>query len=295
MSWSKLPAMLILSASLLFVATPSYAGLVIGGWDASRNSTYGIEGNGSAELDSDLAANFPSATITSTGTLTPSYLSTINILVISDDAGNGSATTALSASEQSALVNFVKSGGSAIITVVNDRYPSVINNSYVSPFGLHVTGTLGGNQIADATSTSGPILNGPFGLVSAVDSFYPGFFDSLGSSAISLATLSNNMPLVAEIAPGSLGIGSGGVLLASDSILTDGTFVANDNATLFNNAIAAFSPSLSAVPEPTGLLLLGSGMITAMAIARCRGWSLHRHREKCPACQPLLAKSHRCH
>ncbi len=272
MKRSILLAVLMLITSMHFSATPSYAGFVIGGWDATRNSTYGINGAGSTELNADLAANFPTATITSTGTLTSSYLSTINILIISDGTGNTTATTALSAAEQTALLNFVRGGGSAIITVDNDTFQSgvsAINNSYISPFGLHVTGTLNTSQFATATSTVGPILNGPFGLVSTLYSNYPGYFDSLGSFGTSLANLNaNNIPLIAEITPGSLGVGSGGVLFASDNLLGDGSFNQSDNTRLFNNAIAAFAPS--AVPEPTSLLMLGSGMITVLMIARRR-------------------------
>jgi hypothetical protein len=190
-----LAAILAFSASTLFWVSPSCAGLVIGGWDATRNGTYGINGSGSTQLVADINAAFHGATITSTGTLNSAYLSTINVLVIGDASGGSSATTALSAAEQTALLNFVKSGGSAIISVDNDTFQSgvsAINNSYVSPFDLQVTGTLSATQLATATTTVGPIVNGPFGIVSTLDSNFPGYFDSLGGSATSLADLNVN-------------------------------------------------------------------------------------------------------
>ena len=258
--WSTI-SILTLSYLVFANAQPSHAGLVIGGWDSSRNSGAGINGPYLTQLTTDISAKFPTATITSTSTLTASYLSTVNILVIGDGVADTTATTALSGAEQTALYNFVLGGGSAIITVDNDTFQSgvsAINNSYISPFGLHVTGTINGYQLATATTSTGPIMNGPFGPVSTLQSAWPGYFDSLGSYATSLATLNtNSQPLIAEIAPGVLGSGSGGVLIASDSILNNGVFDQHDNAILFNNAVIDFSQAT--VPEPSSIVLLVIG------------------------------------
>ena len=186
-------------------------------------------------------------------TLTAANLAGVQVLIIGSATGYNTDTTALSSSEQSALLNFVQHGGGVIISVNNDAFAgsstSTVNNSYISPFGLHVTGAGTGIQLASVTSTSSPVTNGPFGLVSSIETDYPGWFDNLGSNADSLATLNfNGQPMLAVINPGTLETGSGGVVIYSDSILAingspdgAGGYMSADNQTLARNSIAFLS------------------------------------------------------
>ena len=186
-------------------------------------------------------------------TLSAANLAGVQVLIIGSGTGYDTDTTALSSSEQSALLNFVQHGGRAIISVNNDTFAgsstSTVNNSYISPFGLHVTGTRTGIQLASVTSTSSPVTNGPFGLVSSIQTYYPGWLDNLGSNANSLATLNfNGQPMLAVINPGTLGPGSGGVVIYSDSILANteipggvNEYMSADNQTLARNSIAFLS------------------------------------------------------
>jgi Bacterial Ig-like domain (group 3) len=93
------------------------------------------------------------------------------------------------------------------------------------------------------------VTNGPFGLVSSIETAGPGWFDNLGSNADSLATLNfNGQPMLAVINPGTLGTGSGGVVIYSDTILANNEapggkneYMSADNQTLARNSIAFLS------------------------------------------------------
>jgi hypothetical protein len=127
---------------------------VIGGFDLSRGGEFSLRDSASLSgLRTAITSAFPGDTLSANGTLTPAYLSSINTLFISSATGNTTATSPLSASEQTALTNFVLAGGSALIFVDNDTFAGgaspTANNSFLSPFGLHVTGTLNGTLLAD--------------------------------------------------------------------------------------------------------------------------------------------------
>jgi hypothetical protein len=85
---------------------------------------------------------------------------------------SSSATTPLSLSEQNALLDCVKGGGGAIIVVDNDTFAGPgtdsVNQSFISSFGLHVTGTLTATQPATLSAPGNMITDGPFGNVSCL-------------------------------------------------------------------------------------------------------------------------------
>jgi hypothetical protein len=279
---SRLHSFLIVGAmigmGMITTTRDARAGIVFGGWDSSRGGAHGSlgEGSGMSDIRSDIQSTFSGSSIVSMSTLSASNLAGVQVLIIGSGTGDNTDTTALSSSEQAALLNFVKSGGGAIISVDNDTFAGsgtpAVNNSYISPFGLHATGTLNGIQLATVTDSSSPVTNGPFGLVSSIGTNYPGWLNNLGSNAQSLATLNyNGETMLAAINPGVLGPGSGGVVIYSDSILINGTINTWDDQTLANNTIA-FVMSQS-VPEPSSLVL---GIIASVACGslywrRCRG------------------------
>ena len=252
------------------------AGIVFGGFDFSRSNTSSMTaGTNYTDLRTDITSTFPGSSFTSSPTLTTSYLSTVNVLLINSGGQTGSFSvgTALTAAEQSALTNFILSGGAAIILVDNDTFggsgapTDAVNQSFISPFGLHVFGKLSANPaIANVTNTTHPVTNGPFGLVSSFSTGDPGWFDNLGSNATGLArlTANNNIPL-AVINRGALSSTSGGVVLLSDfNTFDNGRLPLTNNRVLERNAIAYLTP------EPSGFLLTTTGIFTLVAGRRVR-------------------------
>jgi hypothetical protein len=259
---------LIVSIGVAGAGRKARGGIVVGSWDTTRAGAGSVaSGSLYTDLHNDILATFPGSSFVSMPTLTAANLAGVQVLMIGSGTGDTTDTTALSASEQSALLTFVQNGGSAIISVDNDTFAgggtSAVNNSYISPFGLHVTGTGSGIQLATATNTSSPVTNGPFGLVSSIQTSFPGWFDNLGSNAQSLATLNfNSQPMLAVINRGALGAGSGGVVFYSDSILINVEYSTANNQTLARNSLAFASAT---VPEPSSLVLAGAAVLVAGA------------------------------
>jgi hypothetical protein len=118
-------------------------------------------------------------------------------------------------------------------------------------------GTLNGLINAPILNLSGP-LTGPFSPVTTFAANYPGYFNGTGLGSV-LADLNGDTtkPAVERFAPGTLGAGSGAVVLFSDS----DAMVAGDSLTSTNLNLVLNSFSLangdSAVPEPSTLGLVG--------------------------------------
>ena len=247
---------LTLITILAFAAAANATTFTIGGFDSSRGGVFSLEaGSDMSDLRTDLTSTFSNVAFTESSTLTTAYLSTINILLICAPAGSTTPITSLSSSEQSALLSFVDSGGSALIFCDNNDQFSAASNSMASVFGMDTTGDLNGKVTATVTDSNSPITNGPFGSVSTFTTAYPGWFDSLGSNATALADLPNSEPVLAEIDRGVLSPGSGQVILFGDADVIINTSFSGSNIPLINNAVA------SAVPEPTSCLSLISGLI----------------------------------
>jgi hypothetical protein len=100
------------------------AGPVIAGFDAMRGGFESLAPGEDTGLANDISMAFPGTTFEFANALTPSFLSSANVAILGVATSDFSAITPLSASEQSALHNFVLNGGTAIIFADNDSFDS---------------------------------------------------------------------------------------------------------------------------------------------------------------------------
>lgn len=239
--------------------------LVIGGFDISRGGLEPYNLASAAAFQADISQAFSNTTFATTSVLTPQFLSTINVLVITSvKDGQNIPITPLTADEQNALVNFVRAGRGAFLLTDNSFGFDAANQSLVSPFGFHSTGSTGGLVGVTVTnSQANPVTNGPFGLVTHYLTGFAGWYDHLGVNAQSLATLDlNGQTSLAFIAKGALGPGSGGVVFSSDTapLATINNPQFPDSEILDRDIIAYLAPN-SAASEPASLTLLGLGLL----------------------------------
>ena len=231
--------------------------LTIGGWNNVRNGQFDIvSGPWSASLRNEINSNFINVSFIGTNSLTPSFLSKIDILILFAAKDIHSQVTPLSVSEQNALVNWVKSGGNALIITDNAGDSGIAGNSMTSPFGLDIpsSATMADIQTASILKPAGhPITNGPFGLVNKLFTDWPGYYDMLDLSVRPLAVMdANGQAALAVIDKGVLNPASGAVVFVSDSAPvsdpissdTDGNnkkFTLNTIAYLANQAVLRVS------------------------------------------------------
>lgn len=258
-------AALVLAIGAAMPAT--VAGLVIGGFDVTRGGIGSIEDSGLAGARAAILSAFPGTTFSTANTLTAGFLSGVNVVILGSAAGNSTAITPLSLAEQIALVNFVESGGGVILLADNDSFDGgadLANQSLVSPFGHHATGTLiGGQGVSMLTPGADPISGGPFGTVTGATFLWPGWFDVVPAGAVGVGTLTaNSQTALTYLQKGVLAPGSGGAVLFGDvGFIVDGYADAN-SYTLLKNSVAYL------VPEP-GPIALGAGLgLAAFAVGR---------------------------
>ena len=248
----------------LLISTGVYAAsLNVGGFTSARGGAGSIDTN--TGLRNLILGQFPGTTFSSTPTLTASYLSGIRTLIISVAVGSAKAITALSASEQTALVNFVKSGGNALLVCDNSTFDNgapAVNASFASPFGLSVTGTLNGIQSSTIVNNSNPVVSGPAGTAMSYTTNFPGWFSSVGN-AVTVATLNaNGQPDLAVMLPGVFSPGSGAVVFFGDgnNLAGGGTSDINDNILILNSLALQATPVARILPQ----LAFGGGWYTAL-------------------------------
>lgn len=235
-----------LGATLFFsfvVASSHAAELDILSWDTNRGglSALPISSNYQSARNAIMAA-FPYATITGTAEISESAL--IGKEVVWLDAGRGEtdAITPLSQSEKNALMSFVLNGGKAILFTDNDTFASdapAANLSLISQFGATCTGTYSGFANHTFLNISAFPLTGRFGTVANLTSGFPGWFNSLPSSAFVVSTFgTGGSPFIAGIPAGAIGANSGPIWLLSNggAVSTGGSIGANWNL-LYTNIL----------------------------------------------------------
>jgi hypothetical protein len=153
---------LMLVMSFIVVLSPvANAGIIFGSLATPRQSSYALVGGSVGSLISTyITHEFPGSSFIGTQTLTPSFLSTIDVLII-NSASDFTSGTFLSASEQSAVLNFILAGNGAII--VPDGAVSSAANSFGAPFG--VTSGSGALATSIVVNPLHPVATGPFGTV----------------------------------------------------------------------------------------------------------------------------------
>ena len=221
-------------------------GYIVGGFNGARAGAYAlVDGNALGNFRTDFAAKLPLAKLTATDTLNDAFLGGVDVALLSSVTGDGSAVAVLSSAEQLALRNFVRGGGGAVILVDNDAFAgspnsSTVNNSFLSMFGVHVTGTDCSTGGTISAPQSSPVTNGPFGAVASVALTCAGWFDDLGPAS-ALGTVQNGMPFLAVIPANALAPGSGAVVLLSDTALAAAYWTPAYRSLIFN-AIAFVAP-----------------------------------------------------
>ncbi len=154
-------------AALLVAATCHFAhagGPVIGGFDFDRGGEESLIPSENATLSAEISSAFPGATFQFTSELTPQFFSGVQVAIFGVATAPRSSVDPLTTSEQSALLNFVLGGGTALIFADNTGYSAespTTNASFLSPFGVTMTGNLGGVLTAPLVNPTGP-LTGPY-------------------------------------------------------------------------------------------------------------------------------------
>jgi len=212
---------------------------VLGGWDVARGGNASLaSGSGTASLRTALMSDFPGIAFTESATLTSAYLNTIDVLFIVSNNFVNAPIAPLSGAEQTALLDFVEDGGTAILVCDNDSFhpdADITHESYVDPFGMDISGTLGGAQTITISNTSTAVTNGPFGTPASYLGNFVGTIPNIGAFGEELGHNPNFTTALAWIPPGQINTGSGTVLVfAADDWVDDGQNGAYD---LVSNAV----------------------------------------------------------
>lgn len=247
------------------------AELRIGTFTNSRGGDFAFgESARTTALRTSIQAAFPSAIFVTSNTLTASFLSSVDVVLLASPTAD-TASTSLNSTEQANLLAFVDAGKGAVLLTDNDSFSGtsapIANQSFLNPFGLHTTGTLNGLQSATiADPTASPVTNGPFGTVTTYTTNYPGWFDNLGSNSQGLGKLSTNgQTTLATIARNQIAPGSGAIVFFSDASLALDDLRGPSATSLIENALAFAAP----VPEPSLMLLFtGMGGLSLLALRR---------------------------
>lgn len=244
------PRRLMIAASLASgIAAGNVAAQVrVGAFDEGRGGPMSLASGASVTI---VRANLRGACaaqpiFSSTGTLTPEFLGSVDALIVSSVRTYQSSIAPLSASEQAALVLFVQGGGGLIIFVDNLNFgghdPTTPNGSLLAPFGFGIDDITAWPDPVTSTGQS-PVTIG----VPHFNVLLGGKLDVVPSSAQVLARLdSDQTPMLCAIPRGAISPGSGPVVVFADiSLITDLFVLPEQGGALLNNALAFVSPEPS--------------------------------------------------
>jgi len=241
-------------------------GWVVGSFNEARGGFDSLDDPGQAQQKALISFLHPEVTYSSTSTLTSAYLSTVNTMIIGDGFDASHTIAALSASEQSALLQFVSNGGNLVVFTENSNYDlangAASRASLIGPFGLTTTGWIV-NDTAQIVALTHPIANGPGGPLSHFDLHNTGWLTSLGPYAHTIAIETvTGMPVMAAIERGAISPTSGRAVFLTDSSVFDDGFV--------------FGPVLAAnlvgylIPEPSSVILGSLGLAAFVGMSALR-------------------------
>lgn len=235
---------------------------VVGGFDSPRSGSYGyLASPRTVVAKALLLVMYPGVELPGTQELTPEFLSGLDAALLVTSEPAGSIDTPLSASEQTALFDYIKAGGNALIVGEGGFDNVAVDQSFFTPFGITAVGREGGTEKATVIQpNTHPIVNGPYGTFTTLTGDNVGWFSNLGPYAQPLANLDfNGQPILAVIERGALGPGSGAVVLTADSDL------------LFNLPLSQnIARYLLEVPEPSTWLLMLPGAAGLFALGKRR-------------------------
>jgi hypothetical protein len=167
----------------------------------------------------------------------------VDVVLLSTVYSLNGTIVALSQAEQSALFEYVRHGGCAILLPDHSSFGGAgtptVNQSLISPFGLSITGTITGGLTATVLpSASSAAVQG----ITTFTQNWAGWFDGIGQGTV-LATNSGG-PAMVEIAAGAFGPHSGPVFAFSDVNMfwsggASGFFGNAANRQLFLNTVNA--------------------------------------------------------
>jgi hypothetical protein len=209
--------------------------LTLGGFNEARGGQQSLQDPAVSGLKAAIAHAFPGVVFKFSAKLTHGFFNKVNAVLLGVGKSPTSGIKPLSKQEQRALANFVGGGGEALIFTDNDTFDAMAraeNDSLLRPFGLSATGTLDGNQTATFLQSNDPIANGPFGSISQLDMFYPGWYAKTGSCIVIAALIANSEPALCYIPAHRTG--GAAVFFADSSLLFDSVRTANDQTAILN-------------------------------------------------------------
>ena len=257
-------------SALVGFADRAQGSLVVGSFDVARGGFDSLaDAPEQAAARAGIQAIHPDVVFASTSVLTSSFLSNVDVLTLGGQTSQITAVTPLSAAEQTALFDFVLTGGNLAIFTDNEELDPSIGDasraSLLDPFGLQTTG-LSLVPSATVTDPQHPIVEGPFGTLAQISIHRSGWYTDLGPYAHAIATENAfGLPMLAAIEYGEIAAGSGRAVFISDSNVFDQGFASSP--ILFGNLVAYL------VPEPDYLPQLVFCLVSFAAYA-----SLRRHR-----------------
>ncbi len=243
---------LIALISALCVNFSAFAGPIWGSLDASRMSRP-LTGTGFTQFNNTITGS--GGTVTSASSITSGYLAGVDVFFY---GWAGTNAGVLSASEQTALGDFVSGGGTFIAT--SDIYSLASINSATGQFGMTHTYVGHGGTYANAVSAHA-ITQG------VTQAYYN--TESTFSLPGNAQVLFNNPDgdVFMAVMDASTGYTAGQILVMGDhNILADYQNYA-DNAVLYQN-IVDWAASAN-VPEPASIAIISFGLL-AIGIGRRR-------------------------
>ncbi len=133
--------------------------IVIGGFDANRSGQASFpDGAAFSQARTAILGYYPAASFAGFAELTASNLAGVQVLVVGSPAGSSSATSPLSAAEQTALLQYVQNGGAAMVFTDHESFApesAAANASLLAPFGLSGGGTLISEVVATPSRSGG--------------------------------------------------------------------------------------------------------------------------------------------